>query len=289
MKNLFNFKKEIKRIESKREFNSRKGQYEDVDKEVVETKYNIPKIVIFSILGLTLLTLFFSSFSIIETGEVGVKYRLGKITNSKMHDGLNFVNPITEYVVKVNVKVQKSEETVESSTKDMQIVNTTVAVNYRVEIDKVNELYKKVGSKYQDTILQPAIRESIKTAIAKYNAEEITTKRNEVSNECLKAIQGKVEKYGILVEDFNLTNISFSVEYTKAIEEKQVAEQKLEKARLEAEQKVVEAEATRKANELLSQTITEKTLTEKFLEKWNGELPKVTSGNGIFNINDFIK
>lgn len=262
MKNIFNYKDE----------------YDDL---------KIGKIVGHSIVGLFILIMIFCSFTIIETGEVGVKYRLGKITNAKMHDGLNLVNPITEYVEKVNIKVQKIEEEVESSTKDMQIINTTVAVNYRLELNKVVDLYKKVGKNYKETILQPAIKESIKTAIAKYNAEEITTKRNEVSSECLKAIQNKVEKYGIVIEDFNLTNFSFSDEYTKAIEEKQVAEQKLEKARLEAEQKVVEAEATRKANELLSQTITDKTLREKFIEKWNGQLPTTYAGDdvlGIFNL-----
>ena len=242
---------------------------------------------ILTILGIMLVLLLFS-FSIVHTGEKGIKIKFGKITNKTTHEGVNYHLPFIEKIQKVNIKVQKSEETVESSTKDMQIINTTVAVNYRLESEKVIDLYKKVGKNYKETILQPAIKESIKTAIAKYNAEEITTKRNEVSSECLKAIQGKVEKYGIVIEDFNLTNFSFSEEYTKAIEDKQVAEQKLEKAKLEAEQKVVEAEATRKANELLSQTITDKTLAEKFLEKWDGKLPETYAGNDIlkmFNLN----
>jgi len=254
------------------------GDIEEITSRGLRVIILTPIIVIFAIITL------FCSFKTVKSGEVGLRIRFGKIVDSTLQEGINFKIPYIEKIKKVNVKVQKSEETVESSTKDMQIINTTVAVNYRIKIEKASSLYRTVGDKYEDTILQPAIKESIKTAIAKYNAEEITTKRNEVSNECLKAIQGKVEKYGIAIEDFNLTNFNFSQEYTRAIEEKQVAEQKLEKARLEAEQKVVEAEATRKANELLSQTITEKTLTEKFLEKWDGKLPETYAGNDIFKM-----
>lgn len=244
----------------------------------LEKEIKIAILILFAIITL------FASFKTVKSGEIGLRVRFGKIAESTLHEGVNFKIPYIEKIKKVNIKVQKSEETVESSTKDMQIINTTVAVNYRIKTDKASSLYKNVGNNYEDVILQPSIKESIKTAIAKYNAEEITTKRNEVSSECLKAIQNKVEKYGIVIEDFNLTNFSFSQEYTKAIEEKQVAEQKLEKARLEAEQKVVEAEATRKANELLNQTITDKTLAEKFLEKWDGKLPETYAGDDILKM-----
>ena len=142
---------------------------------------------------------------------------------------------------------------------------------------------------YETTVLIPAIKESIKSAIAQYNAEEITTKRSEVSKNCLDALQSKVEKYGIIIEDFNLTDFKFSAEYTKAIEEKQVAEQKLEKAKLEAESKIVEAEATKKANDLLKQSLTDELIAKQFIEKWDGKLPTTYAGDdvlGIFNIKE---
>ena len=244
----------------------------------------IIKWVIIGVVSLFALITFLSSFTTIKSGEVGLKIRFGKIIDSSLNEGINFKIPFIESIEKVNIKVQKSEETIESSTKDMQIINTTVAVNYRIQSDKASKLYKTVGNNYNEVILQPIIKESIKTAIAKYDAEEITTKRNEVSNDCLKTIQEKIEKYGIVIEGFNLTNFSFSNAYTTAIEQKKVAEQQLEKSKLEAEQKVIEAEATRKANELLSQTITEKTLTEKFIEKWDGKLPTTYAGDDVFKM-----
>lgn len=242
----------------------------------------------FIIILLFILLLF--SFTTIKSGEVGLKTRFGKIVDTSLTEGVNWKIPFIEKIVKVNIKVQKAEMNIESSTKDLQIVNTTVAVNYRVNGDKASALYKKVGNKYEETVLQPAIKESIKSAIAKYNAEEITTNRTVVSESCLEAIQTKVEKYGIIIEDFNLTDFSFSQEYTKAIEEKQVAEQNLEKAKLEAEKKITEAKGEAEANALKQQTITDKVLQEKFIEKWDGKLSIVSGNtNGFFDLDSILQ
>lgn len=234
------------------------------------------------------LVLFFCSFKTIKSGEIGLKTRFGKITETSLKEGINFKVPFIEKIIKVNIKVQKAEMNIEGSTKDLQIVNTNVAVNYRIDPNKAPSLYKQVGNGYEETILNPAIKESIKSAIAQYNAEEITVNRTAVSQSCLKAIQDKVEKYGIIIEDFNLTDFSFSEEYTKAIEDKQVAEQNLEKSKLEAEKKLVEAEATKKSNELLQESLTDELIMKQFIEKWNGELPKATGSNSIFDITSIL-
>ena len=225
------------------------------------------------------------SFKTINSGEIGLKVRFGKIVDSSnLTEGINFKIPYIEKIVKVNIKVQKEEMIIESSTKDLQIINTGVAVNYRIEKDKASYLYKNVGKTYKETVLQPIIKESIKSAIAKYDAEEITVNRAEVSKSCLESIQNKVSKYGIVIEDFNLTDFSFSEEYTKAIEEKQVAQQKLEKAKLESEKKLVEAKATKEANDLLKQTLTEELIAKQFIEKWDGKLPSTYAGQDVMSI-----
>lgn len=243
---------------------------------------------ILSIIIIMILVLFFCSFRTIKSGEIGLKTSFGKITETSLKEGINFKVPFVEKIIKVNIKVQKAEMNIEGSTKDLQIVNTNVAVNYRIDPNKAPSLYKQVGNGYEGTILNPAIKESIKSAIAQYNAEEITVNRRAVSQSCLKAIQDKVEKYGIIIEDFNLTDFSFSEEYTKAIEDKQVAEQNLEKSKLEAEKKLVEAEATKKANELLQESLTDELIMKQFIEKWNGELPKATGSNSIFDITGLL-
>ena len=228
-----------------------------------------------------------SCFQTIRSGEVGLKVRFGKIVNTKLDEGLNLKLPFIEKIVTVNIKVQKVELQTESSSKDLQTVGTDIAVNYRIESDKATYLYRTVGNNYEMTILDPAIKESIKAVIAKYTAAEVITERAAVSKNCMEELQAKVQKYGIVIDNFNITNLTFSEEYSKAIEDKQVAEQKLEKAKLEAEAKIVEAEATKKANDLMKQSLTDELIAKEFIAKWDGHLPQTYAGGDIlkmFNI-----
>ena len=242
------------------------------------------------------LVLFFMSFKTIASGEVGIRTRFGKVTNDKMNEGINFKIPFVEKIVIMNIRVQKAELDASSASKDLQDVNESVAINYRVDSKSATELYKNVGINYKSTVLEPAIKESIKAITSEYTAEELITKRTEVSKKCLETLQNKVEKYGIVIDDFNITNFNFSSEFNKAIEEKQVAEQKvltakqeLEKEKIEAEKKIVSAEAEKKANELKEKSLTEKIIKDKFIEKWDGKLPVVSGGNNIVDISSYMK
>lgn len=260
------------------------------------TKKGLKFAIVITVLILIVIPTIFSSFKTIKSGEVGLKVRFGKITDTSLSEGLNLKIPYVEKIVKVNIKVQKVELTTESSSKDLQTITTVLAVNYNVEKASAVALYKNVGKNYEGTILTPAIQESIKAIMSEFTAEETITKRNQVSDLCLDEIQSKVEKYGIKIDDFNIIDLDFSQEYSKAIEEKQVAEQKvltakqeLEKEKIEAEKKLVKAKAEKEANELKKQTLTDSIIKEKFIEKWNGELPKATNGNAIFNIDSLLK
>lgn len=245
------------------------------------------KTLIYGFIGLIVLATIISSFQTIKSGEVGLKVRFGKIVNTQLNEGFNLKIPYIEDIVVVNIKVQKIELKTESSSKDLQTIETNIAVNYRIESDKASSLYRTVGNNYESTVLDPAIKESIKSTIAKYTAAEVITERSDVSLKCMEELQAKVQKYGIVIDNFNITNLSFSPEYTKAIEEKQVAEQKLSKAKLEAEAKLVEAEATKKANDLMKQSLTDNLIAKEFIAKWDGKLPTTYAGEnilGMFNI-----
>ena len=242
-----------------------------------------------------IIILFFSSFTTIKSGEVGIRIRFGKVVNKETTEGINFKIPFIEKIEKMNIKVQKVEVKTSSSSKDLQEVDMNLAVNYRIESKEATRLYKTVGIGYQEVILSPAIEESIKAVTSQYTAEELITHRSEVSSKCMEELSKKVGKYGISVSDFNITNFSFSAEFDKAIEEKQVAEQKvltakqeLEKEKIEAEKKIVKAEAEKKANEMKQQTLTYNIIKEKFIEKWNGELPKVTGNGSILDISKLL-
>ena len=234
-------------------------------------------------------------FTTIKSGEVGIRIRFGKVVNKATREGVNLKIPFIEKIEKMNIRVQKAEVKTSSSSKDLQEVDMSLAVNYKIEADKAVSLYKTVGTGYREIVLEPAIEESIKAVTSQYTAEELITNRSNVSAKCMEVLSKKVSKYGISVSDFNITNFNFSDEFNKAIEEKQVAEQKvltakqeLEKEKIEAEKKIVIAEAEKKANEMKQQTLTDNIIKEKFIEKWDGKLPTVTGGTSIFDLSKLL-
>lgn len=235
----------------------------------------------------------------IATGEVGIKTTWNKITNVNMKEGIQFKYP-WQKVIKMNIKVQKYEndKSMETSTKDMQVVNSViVSLNYQLDENKVTDMYRKVGEKYDSIVLEPAIQEAIKSAISLYNAEELVTKRSEVSNTILETVSSKVKDYGLNIISVSLKNFDFSDEYNQSIERKTIAEQnaltaeqELKTSEANAKKKVIEAQAEADANNIKNSTITDEILTQQFIEKWNGELPKVMGDNGnILDITKLIK
>ena len=253
------------------------------------------KFIVFLVLFVCTILISFS-VTTINSGEVGIRVRFGKVVEKKTSEGINFMIPFIERIEKMNVKVQKTEVQTSSSSKDLQEVDMSIAVNYRIDSEQAIELYKNVGKGYVEVILEPAIEESIKAVTSKYTAEELITNRSEVSSKCMEELSKKVIKYGLSVSDFNITNFSFSQEFERAIEEKQVAEQKvltakqeLEKEKIEAEKRIVAAEAEKAANELKQKNLTDNIIKEKFIEKWDGVLPKVIGGNSLFDLTELTK
>lgn len=243
---------------------------------------------------------FFNSFKTIPTGYVGVKTRFGEVQNTMLSEGINTKVPYIEKIVKIDCRTQKCEYTMEASSKDLQkISNIQIAVNYNVDKGKANSLYREVGKDFKSVIIEPTIYESVKQGMSQYTAEELITKRSEVSNVIVKLLTEKLGEKGIMITALNITDLSFSKEFDEAIEKKQVTEQQtqqakyeLEKAKVENEKKVENAKAEAEVMKSQNREITDKTLElkkleiqEKLISKWNGVLPTTVSDQvlSIFN------
>lgn len=250
--------------------------------------------IIIGILLILLITLF-SSITTVGTGFVGVKTRFGKVQDDVIQEGLNMKAPFIEKIIKIDCRTKKIEKSSESSTKDMQTVQVTVAVNYNTIKETANTLYKEVGTDYENIIINPAILESIKSAMAQYTAEELITKRAEVSKNIQETLSEKITNRGFKITEFNLTNIDFSDAYDAAIEAKAVKQQEvvtaqaeLEKQKIQNEKEISIAEKDAKVMELQNSQITSKTLElkklevqQKLIEKWNGQLPTTSLGDSV--------
>lgn len=262
-------------------------------------KYVKSGVIVF-IIFIILITII-SSFKSVPTGFVGIKTQFGKVQNTVIQEGLNLKIPYIEKIVLMDCKTKKIEVTSESSSKDLQTVKVTIAVNYNVNKEVASKLYKEVGIDYENIIISPAMQESIKSVMAQYTAEQLITNRAEVSALTQEALFNKTHSRGFDITEFNITNIDFSDSFDQAIEAKAVKQQEveaakaeLEKQRIQNEKEVSVAEKDAKVMELRNNQITDKTLQLKALEvkeqlvnKWDGKLPSTSLGDGtstLFNI-----
>jgi regulator of protease activity HflC (stomatin/prohibitin superfamily) len=237
--------------------------------------------------GLVLFLIVLSPFGTIAAGERGIHLRFSAVTGKVFGEGLYFRFPLIEAVQKIDIKIQKVETTAAAASKDLQTVHSTVALNFHIDPERVSKMYQVVGLQYRERIIDPAMQEAIKGSTAKFTAEELITKREQVREDIKNQLRARLKEHDILVDEFNIVNFEFSKIFNEAIEAKVTAEQqalaaknKLEQIKFEAEQKVAEARGKAEAITIESNALRSnpQILELRALEKWNGVLPQVTSG-----------
>lgn len=194
-----------------------------------------------SVVGvLVVMGLLAGMFVTVNAGNRGVLLRFGKVAGV-LGEGLNVKMPFIDAVEQMSVKTQLFESKATSASKDLQDVITTIAVNYKLKPEAVGIVYSTIGRSYIDTIARPSIQEVVKSITSRFNAEDLILKRTEVKAEITIELTRRLAERNILAEDVNITDFQFSSEFTKAIESKVVAVQKV----LEAENRLrqVEVEA----------------------------------------------
>lgn len=278
--------------------------YNTKERLILEDKiHKIVKYVLLALIVIFLIITFFNSFKTIPTGFVGVKTRFGQVQDTMLNEGLNLKVPFIEKIVLMDCRTQKTEYTMEASSKDLQkISNFKIAINYNITNDTANKLYRSVGVDYKAIIVEPAIQEAMKATVANYTAEELITKRNEVSEFALNKLSPKLQENGITLTSLNILDLSFSEEFDKAVENKQIVEQQtqqaqyeLEKARVENQKKIENAQADAEVMAAQNAQITDNYLRLKeienqkaMIEKWSGNLPNTLLSDdisSIFNVN----
>lgn len=215
-----------------------------------------------------------SSFSIIETGERGVVLRLGEYKYT-MNEGLNFKAPFIDSVYKMQIRDRSYNSDVEVSSKDMQTIKISSSLVYSLDSQKVGDIYRRYGNNIESTIIKPTVAEVINATIAQYPIEEFVSKRDEISKRIMGTIQTRLSDIGIDIKSFLITNHDFSDDYNKAIEQKKIAEQAAITAEYNKQKAQLDSEANKYRNEGLSKYV----LMEKFLDKWDGHMPKVLTGS----------
>jgi prohibitin 2 len=257
--------------------------------------------------GVLLVLLLMNPFVKIDAGERGVLLNFGAVQGDVLGEGLHLRIPIMQKIVKMDVKIQKSETRAEAASKDLQDIKSVIALNYHIIPDKANWVYQNIGVAFKERVIDPTVQEAVKAVTAKYTAVQLIGEREAVSTAIKDALSQKLADYNLYVDGFSVIDFSFSKKFTDAIEAKQEAEQlalkaqrDLDRIKIEAEQKVAQAKAEAESLRLQKQQITVELIELRKIEalreaiaKWNGTVPNVLlSGGGatpLFSVDGLMK
>lgn len=174
----------------------------------------------------------YHSFYNVQGGHRAVVFnRVVGMKETVYGEGLNFNIPWFERPVIFDIRTRPVNLQTLTGSKDLQMVTLAIRVLHKPDPSKLVWIYRYLGTNYDERVLPSIMNECAKAVVAKYNANELLTKRESVSREISLDLQRRANHFNILLEDVAITHLAFSPEYARAVEAKQVAQQDAERAK----------------------------------------------------------
>ena len=250
---------------------------------------NYTTIILHAVIFIAVVIFLFGSFGTVGAGERGVRVRLGN-TVGMVEPGLYFKLPFVETVRKISVRTQsvvyERENPLASASADLQDVQIATVTNYHINPERVVEIYQQYRTleAFEDNVIRPAVRDTVKAISSQYQASDLITKRPEFADKVALKLNERLNDTYVTVEQSNITDIQFSPSFTQAIEAKvtatqnaEAAKNNLEKVKFEAQQQIEKAKAEAESIRIQAQAINSQGGADyvalKAIEKWNGILP----------------
>jgi regulator of protease activity HflC (stomatin/prohibitin superfamily) len=239
---------------------------------------------------------FSASGAQVNAGYVGVLITFGRVDGPALQPGFHLITPGVQHIVPVNVQKQNHGfHEIDAASKELQTVKLYGGVNYHIDPAQAPALYQNVGLDYASKVFDPAFQDFIKEVVPQYPVTEILSHRDEIRAKTKSKLAETASRYGIEVDDVFITDIKFSDAYAKSIEAKQVAQQQLEQAKIDAQRAVTTAQGQAQAqiesakgdseaNRLRSQTLSPDLIFYLEIQKWDGKLPQATAGNPFLTL-----
>ncbi|MBI5620241.1 prohibitin family protein [Candidatus Gottesmanbacteria bacterium] len=272
------------------------------------SSFRVLKTIALIILGLFL---FRSTLIFVPAGHVGVVYDSGRgVLSQSMKEGLNFAIPLWQKVTLFDTRVQeytmsaatdegalRRDDSLDAPTSDGQTVKVDATVLFKVNGDKAADIMKTIGEDYVDKIIRPFSRSQIRMVISRYSAPAIySEKRQEAEATMSKELGEMLDGKNLILDKVLLRAVYFSPEYSKAIEQKVVAGERVKQAEYEvkeatqrAQAKIAEAKGLAEAQALQKASLTQEYLQLEAIKKWDGKLPQVAGGSSAPFINIPLK
>ena len=252
----------------------------------------------------------FAPYATVPAGHTGVIVTMGSVSENVLSPGLHLKMP-WQNVIMIDNRAQKAPLFTQAFSSDIQQVDVTCSVNYSVDRETSQNLYKNVGTEYYGTVMLPRIMENVKAVFSKYTAENLVAARETLSKQIKDLLAPEMKLYGIEILSIAIENIDFTDAFTDAVESKQVAEQTKLKTEIEQAEKLmvekttaeralitanaeadvakvkadaaayarrVQAEAEAEANKLIALSVTQELIQYVQAHNWDGALPKLYAG-----------
>ena len=212
------------------------------------------------IVGIVMVLLAGSLFNpvvIVHEGNVGVVYNLGKASDNVLGAGFHMRIPVFQHVQQVNIKVQPHDfKEIDAASKELQSVKLTGKMNFHLDRTKVIEIVRTIGVDYAGTMMDAAFQDFVKEVVPEYPTSQILAHREDIRTQALTKMTANLGRYGIIVDDIYIANVTFDDAFQKSIEAAQVAAQNAiteqqigEQEKAKANAKFEQAEGERRATE----------------------------------------